>query len=1140
VSAPSLATSKTPVDADIRTRALDPTQSFCVTAPAGSGKTELLSQRVLRLLAQAEQPEEILAITFTRKASAEMQERILAALRFAATETEPAAAHKRLTWQLARAALQRDAERGWQLLQNPARLRVLTIDGLCASLTRQLPVLSTFGGSVGISDDPEALYRDAVRALLDLLETDGPIADAIAALLLHLDNDGERLQRLLIGLLANRDQWLRHLGRGSALDADSAQSIRAALEYTLEAIITDALAVVTQRLRVFQGDLLPLLDFAAVRLRETDPQHALAQFAGCVELPGATPECAAPWCTVVNVLLTQSGGWRKKLDKRDGFPVGDSAATKAPYKAQKENMLALIEAMSSDDSLLDALQQLRHLPSPAYPDSQWQMLRQLMLLLPIAAAQLKVVFQQRGEVDYTEVAQAALQALGDADAPGELLLRLDARIRHILVDEFQDTSSSQFHLLERLLEGWQEHNAASADQQTLFIVGDGMQSIYGFRAANVGLFLEARRRGVNGVALNDCALTVNFRSTPTIVNWVNQTFAQAFPLQEIASRGAVKYENSHAFNADRDGSEVRVFGLKGGLQGDDARAREAALCVELVQQALRASDSGEVAILVRNRGHLRAIVPALSAAGIAWRAADIDPLAARTVVMDLLSLFKALSNFADRIAWLAVLRSPLVGLTNSDLHALAGDGVRSIWSVMNDTALTSRLSADGRAALQRAVSTIGAALALRERKSPRSWLEGVWFALGGAACLGNGDGSDDDWRNLYTLFDLIEDLPPGADVAQLETRIATLYAKPPATTGARLWLMTIHKSKGLEFDTVIIPGLDKMPRSDDKPLLQWGEYLDRDGEEGLVLAATAAFGGDDDAIYDWLDFERKQKQQLEDTRLFYVAATRAISRLYLLFCDNRNNMEKPFAPASRSLLSRIWDAVGETVTWQVSAPTQISLLDVDEDLASPDTLTRVPPTWRSPMAASGALPLVEGVNLPNLEMPVASAEIHAGILIHALLEQCAVSGVEHWQRRSPQQRHALVEYLAKQNAVPADARGAIVARSVTAIDGALADERGRWLFDAAHAEPVAEWDLSLESGRLVVDRSFVDAEGVRWIVDYKTSAPHAGEALADFYAREMAAYRPQLLGYRDAVSVFDTRPIRLALYFPCIPGWCEL
>src|SRR5690606_11017266 len=386
-------------------------------------------------------------------------------------------------------------------------------------------------------------------------------------------------------------------------------------------------------------------------------------------LPDCDPQAAPLWLALTRTLLTTGDDWRKQVDKRCGFPAGNNADEKKLCKARKESMLQLLEAMRSDDVLLEALIGLRHLPDAQYSELQWQILRQLMLLLPLLAAQLKVIFQQRGEVDYTEVAQAALYALGEAENPGELMLRLDARIRHILVDEFQDTSSSQFQLLEKLLEGWQEHNATDEMQQTLFIVGDGMQSIYGFRAANVGLFLGARRRGVNGVPLHDAPLRVNFRSTPTIVDWVNQVFVRAFPSEEKIARGAVRYETSNAFNDDAAGREVRVFDLS----DDPDREREAAHCVTLVRQALNATSDGSIAILVRNRSHLRAIVPALSAAAISWRATDIDPLITRTAVRDLLTLFKALSNLADRIAWLALLRSPLIGLANADLlHLVAG------------------------------------------------------------------------------------------------------------------------------------------------------------------------------------------------------------------------------------------------------------------------------------------------------------------------------------------------------------------------------------------------------------------------------------------------------------------------------------
>src|SRR5262245_3190963 len=156
------------VDAPERAAALDPARSFIVQAPAGSGKTGLLIQRFLRLLATVEDPEEILAITFTRKAAAEMRRRVLQALHRAGDASPPADSNDRITWQLARAALERDRARAWQLDRNATRLRIQTIDALCASLARQLPVLARLGATPAVVDDPRDLYREAAERTLAL------------------------------------------------------------------------------------------------------------------------------------------------------------------------------------------------------------------------------------------------------------------------------------------------------------------------------------------------------------------------------------------------------------------------------------------------------------------------------------------------------------------------------------------------------------------------------------------------------------------------------------------------------------------------------------------------------------------------------------------------------------------------------------------------------------------------------------------------------------------------------------------------------------------------------------------------------------------------------------------------------------
>src|SRR5688572_29624784 len=158
------------------------------------------------------------------------------------------------------------------------------------------------------------------------------------------------------------------------------------------------------------------------------------------------------------------------------------------------------------------------MPPERYTDYQWEVLEAILKLLPLAAAHLKVVFGERGEADFTEVSQGAVRALGHPDAPTDLLLALDYRIKHILVDEFQDTSLSQWELLSLLTSGW-----LPGDGRTLFFVGDPMQSIYRFREAQVALFLRACERGMGSVQLEKLLLSTNFRSQRNLIGFFNAT-----------------------------------------------------------------------------------------------------------------------------------------------------------------------------------------------------------------------------------------------------------------------------------------------------------------------------------------------------------------------------------------------------------------------------------------------------------------------------------------------------------------------------------------------------------------------------------------------------------------------------------------
>src|SRR3989304_4119922 len=161
-----------------REQAINAAGSFAVQAPAGSGKTELLMQRFLALLSIVSRPEEILALTFTRKAAGEMHSRIIGAMRKAAEGYAPSMPHEIKTISLAAKALDRDAELGWSLLENPGRLKVQTIDSFSSTLARQMPLLSGLG-SYTLTEEPSEFYERAAEAAIALVEDDGIEGDAV-------------------------------------------------------------------------------------------------------------------------------------------------------------------------------------------------------------------------------------------------------------------------------------------------------------------------------------------------------------------------------------------------------------------------------------------------------------------------------------------------------------------------------------------------------------------------------------------------------------------------------------------------------------------------------------------------------------------------------------------------------------------------------------------------------------------------------------------------------------------------------------------------------------------------------------------------------------------------------------------------
>ncbi|HEY7840511.1 MAG TPA: 3'-5' exonuclease, partial [Gammaproteobacteria bacterium] len=840
------------------------------------------------------------------------------------------------------------------------------------------------------------------------------------------------------------------------------------------------------------------------------------------------------WQAIADFLLTQKAEWRKTATAELGIPAAGRGPGAKERKAWKDRYAALLAGLSDRDDLRRGLAEVRGLPPRAYSDGDWRVVEALCRLLTLADAQLTVQFAEHNRIDFTGITRAAIAALGTDDAPTDLALSLDFAIRHVLVDEFQDISAQQYRLIERLTAGW-----TPGDRRTLFLVGDPMQSIYGFREAEVGLFLETWRRGRLGqVTLNPLGITVNFRSRRGIVDWVNDTFRQVLPPRSDAPRGAVEYAPAVPFH-DIAGGIVRVHAL---AAGPGSVAAEAALVAGIIRDSVAAGSARRIAVLVRNRSALEAIVPRLKREGLRFRAVEIEALGHRPAIQDLLALTRALCHAADHVAWFAVLRAPWCGLTLDDLLALAEDrGHLTLWECLHAPERLARMSTAGRRAAERIRGVFAGAFAERGRRRFRRWVESAWLRLGGPAALAE----ETDIENVRACFDLLDQLDAAGDpenVDRLVRHAGELYAAPDTGAGEELQIMTIHKAKGLEFDVVIVPGLERQRRQDPPALLRWAQRVRADGGRDLLLAPIRESGTAVSPIYDCLKSLDREKQAHEEGRLLYVAATRAKLELHLVGAVDVDSDGAPAEPDARSLLSRLWPAVRKGfAAGLVRAPRLAA-----EEGSAPEPsgkLRRLSAGWIAPRPEAGVR-----VPRPLIQAPPPGTDIefewagrtiqHVGTAFHRCVR---LLGGDHDAAhiRSLRPIHGA---MLRDLGVPAAEVPAAADDVEIALLNLVGDARGCWLLDPAHAEAREEYSLSgLHHGQLVsvvLDRTFVAEGGTRWIVDYKTSR-HEGPDLDAFLDREQSRYREQLERYAALMRGMDARPIRLGLYFPLLKSWRE-
>jgi ATP-dependent exoDNAse (exonuclease V) beta subunit len=535
-----------------------------------------------------------------------MRERVLSRLH-AARDTEETG-DEPAEVKLARRALENDARRGWNLLQQPERLNIQTIDAVCLSIAHETPLLSRLGGSLSPTDKPQPLYTLAARRTLSHLGSEEPLSSALDALLQLRATSLPDCQKLIAEMLDKRDQWGRVLPFGRA--TPDWPDVRAKLEEPLRRTHNKAFQK-AQSLFASHPDLAQeLVKVLSHACNNVDPDSDLMTLKHVTGIHHLVDH--AQWSGLCHFLLTKESTWRKNVNRDIGFPAGKDG------KAAKERYASLIERLDAHPEFLAMLSELRALPPQQYTEEESQMLQQMLVILRYAVAELRLVFAERGVVDFVELGLAARQVLLDDEGGlSELAADVGERWPHLLVDEFQDTSRSQYELFSLIAGGWE-----SAGQGTCFLVGDPMQSIYMFRQAEVELFERTRRYGLGegtaAVRLAPLQLQTNFRSHAGLVDRLNEIFQQIFG-PATGREYQVTFAPSTAHSpAPRGSLGVKVWPYlissratpEQKRAADDAEARQVVSIIQELWPAVEAAKHKQsefrIAVLVRARAHLEA------------------------------------------------------------------------------------------------------------------------------------------------------------------------------------------------------------------------------------------------------------------------------------------------------------------------------------------------------------------------------------------------------------------------------------------------------------------------------------------------------------------------------------------------------
>jgi ATP-dependent exoDNAse (exonuclease V) beta subunit len=946
---------------------------------------------------------------------------------------------------------------------------VMTIDKLALRLIKQTPILSSSGVNFLTDEDPDDLYRETIRETIT--------SNAENHLLFkYFDYDYHKLTEQLLALISKRDQWLPIVSGLLRSDDKNIEEIYGTY-YTNELNIW-----VEEKIKPnFTNEDLKELEIIVSYLADNKNIDRKDKLRSSINYEF--------WFYIRDLILTKSGKQiRKKIDTSSGFPATNVG------KEIKERLLKLIKLKNNKfNILIDFFNVTYHKNIvDIYP-----LITPFCLLLIDMVTRLNEKFKERRIIDFTQIMGNAVEALRDTHLP----LILDQNISHILVDEFQDTNESQLIFIELLTQ-----NFAGNPDKSFFAVGDPMQSIYRFRKAEVEIFSRVQKSGISDLKLTSLFLKVNFRSNKNIIDWLNNSFSKAFPLIDDSDEGSVPYSSCESSNNNLEGG-MELIALTCDTKSKTAQYEAEALYVlNLIKDTRKSNPDASIAVLTRSKAHLNELITLINKkdSSIPIDAIEMSKILSNQTFQDILCLTKALFDFSDRTNWIAALKSPWCGLSINDLVLLFEKDHKSlVWELINNIDNTSRLDKNSARRLRSFVEVIRENIQYRGRISHRYFVEGIWRQLNGEESMVDSN----DIQNIDLFLELLEEASEilSIDFIKLERLIENKFISKTSIQKNSIKFLTIQKSKGLEFDHVIIPNLNKRTRNEESDLVLYDKST-----------LSIKNPGNDKNLHSYHAYKERKRLDNEKIRLLYVAMTRAKNKCYLIGTVKKEG--DLVIPNSGTFMNILWPFFSDKFT-EIATP---------EDENSFEKF--IPKLRRlNDNFYSGDKRYKRSIDTEELSFcyPNMSTDIQrfTGNIVHKYLEIIVKKQLDIDKILCNKLDYTESLYLGK-NFKKKDIKiGLNLVKKSLEMLKKTSD--GRWILNRYLADN-SEVSYLLESNNTttqhIPDRSFIEND-IQWIIDYKTPfSPIKNLAV------EAKKHLPQLRLY-ETIFKGNKRVIQKAIYF---------